>query len=308
MPFGRHLVKGPPALLGAVAPVIGAAWLIGRIFRDAHPAGMGLYFIPAPVAVAACLAGALRRRSSAWLRLLNSALAALALGVMFVHDFAWHRPQNGSALRIVHWNTARRYRKAPAVFRVAASDRPDLCLFSESPRVPNLAALGRDVLHLPYLLDQQGMTLFSRWPITPVTVIPVTAGRGWVARVDTPSGPLNILAFDVVSHPNLDRAPPMRDLAAWIRQHTSRRPLLVLGDFNTPRDSVSFAPLRDLVSNAYETAGHGWPYSWPVPFPVYAIDHAFYSPEVRILDHTYRTSLLSDHRRQVLEISITAHK
>ena len=134
--------------------------------------------------------------------------------------------------------------------------------------------------------------------------MPVRTGRGWRARLATPQGELDILLFDVVSHPTLDRRLPMQDLVSWLDQRRSRQPLLVVGDFNTARDSLSFDPLRQRLRNSYEEAGRGWPYSWPMPLPLYAIDHCWYSTGVEIHQSHYRWSLLSDHRRQVIDFHL----
>ena len=308
MPIGRHLTRGPVDVLQLLGPLFCLCWLVGWLAKDRFPSLIWFYFIPVVSAASVSAIYLFMARGKNWrvARFFVAPVFLLALAKILAVDFEWHsaRPDTANTMRVVHWNTARRFRKAPAVFQTIARDRPDICVLSESPRVTNLYELGRSDLGLDYVLDDQGMTIFSRYPFVPLGTVPITTGRAWVVRVTTPQGPLDVMAFDLVSHPTLDRFPPMRQLAEWVAGRGTDIPLMILGDFNTPRDSASFEPLRLEMRNAYEIGGDGWPYSWPVPFPVYAIDHAWVSPSVQVLDHAYKTSFLSDHRRQILNIRL----
>jgi endonuclease/exonuclease/phosphatase family metal-dependent hydrolase len=79
-------------------------------------------------------------------------------------------------------------------------------------------------------------------------------------------------------------------------------PLLVAGDFNLPADSAWFDGWRDRLTNAFEAAGRGWYLSWPSPFPVLALDHAWVSPSVEVVRCELRFTTFSDHRPILLEI------
>jgi endonuclease/exonuclease/phosphatase (EEP) superfamily protein YafD len=90
----------------------------------------------------------------------------------------------------------------------------------------------------------------------------------------------------------------LRRVAELVRAH---RPDIVVGDFNAPRRSRVLSVLGDEYRHAYDVAGSGWSYTWPLPFPVYAIDQCIAGPRVEIVDYRIRSSVLSDHRRQVLD-------
>ena len=186
----------------------------------------------------------------------------------------------------------------------AASDEADICLLSESPRYADVADLARRHLDTPYALVDAGMALLSKYPFEPLGSLKLTNGKGWAVRIATPNGPLNLVIVDLISHPTLDRRVPIQQLSDWIGTLPASIPVIVLGDFNTPRDSLSFDPLRKRLRNAYEIAGRGWPYSWPLPAPVFSIDHAWVSPSVHVLNYSMKSSWLSDHRRQVMDIEI----
>jgi vancomycin resistance protein VanJ len=306
MPIGRHLTRGPEITWNAAGPVVAAAWLGGWLLKDRYPSLMWFYLIPAVPVVA--FTGywwlSVRSRAPRLARWFTLAVLAIAAGKIVEEDFAWHPRREGGAMRVVHWNVARRFRKAPDVFNVLRGDRPDICMLSEAPRITNLYELGQSALGLPYAASQQGMAIFSRWPFRSPRTVPISYGRAWVVRIATPQGPLDVMAFDLISNPVIDRFPPMDELAAWAGRRRSGIPLLVLGDFNTCRDSLSFRQLRGELRNVYESAGRGWPYSWPVPLPLYAIDLAWASDDLHVVSHRFRTSLLSDHRRQVMDLDL----
>ncbi|MEK0449527.1 MAG: hypothetical protein RL088_1795 [Verrucomicrobiota bacterium] len=73
-------------------------------------------------------------------------------------------------------------------------------------------------------------------------------------------------------------------------------PLIVMGDFNTPSDSVHFTELRKRMKSAFESAGSGYAKTWPMPLPVLDIDHIWVSRHFEIAACTHRTTFLSDHR------------
>lgn len=66
----------------------------------------------------------------------------------------------------------------------------------------------------------------------------------------------------IKSNPFISRDPALAELAtrlSWIGQ----KPFIVLGDFNTPPDSVHFEPMRRLAKRAFERFGSGYAPSGP---------------------------------------------
>lgn len=290
----------------SAGPGLLCAWLAGFVFRDRIHAVIWLYFIPAPAAVVASLAWLwlTRRMAPPWLRWLVAALLAIPSAKIVTSDMRWHagREPPADALRVTHWNVARLPFGGERVLNVLRRDAPDICVLSETVPDPDTTALGAS-LGLTNSYHGATMTMLSRHPISPPALLQLPDARGWCIRVATPSGPLDVLAFDMISRPGLDRFPALRATASWIATRDRRVPLLVLGDFNTPRDAASLAPFRAQLAHAYETAGRGWPYTWPLPFPVYQVDHAWYSPgSLEIFEYRLRASMFSDHRRQTLSI------
>jgi endonuclease/exonuclease/phosphatase (EEP) superfamily protein YafD len=106
---------------------------------------------------------------------------------------------------------------------------------------------------------------------------------------------LTVVVVHPRSTPTLPRAAAfdaLEQLLAGLRGE----PLVVMGDFNTPSDSVFFDPLRRDLHSAFETAGTGYAASWPMPFPVLAIDQVWASDSVRVRSCHLAGSSASDHR------------
>jgi endonuclease/exonuclease/phosphatase (EEP) superfamily protein YafD len=289
-------------------PAFAAAWLIGWALGDRPPPLLWLYLIPAPIVAAwGLFDGLMRARRSSCAR--NCAvfgLTALALIKVLALDFRWHPPSPlpSNALRIIHWNVAYANFGLLPVLETLAPCRPDLVILSEARPSQDVPYYSNRDLGLPHTRQVDGMVLLSRYPFISLGPVPIADGTAWGARLFTPAGELDVVCADVFSHPAINRTKALAPLIDWLHQRHSDIPLLLIGDFNTPRDSRAFRGLRERLAHAYETAGRGWPYTWPVPIPVFAIDHAWHSPEITVHSYRLRSAPLSDHRRQVFEISI----
>lgn len=307
-------MAGPSRRTGAwrlvarsLVPALTVAWGLGQLLGDRPDRWTLLFFIPALLVavtgLAWCWVMRLRVPRGLWWPNLLLALWALA---HFGADLRWHPRATSDPpnLRVVHWNIAHVHFGLQRVLDELAPGQPDLVLLSECRHATNLADLARARLGLPYTFHDQGMAVLSRYPFTPQGTIKLTSARAWWSRVETPAGALDLAVVDLVSHPFLNRREPLDALAAWVANRTSPAPLLIAGDFNTPRDARSFRPLRAYLQHAYETAGRGWPYSWPLPVPLYSIDHTWYGPGLTVRNYRLEASPWSDHLRQVMDVEI----
>ncbi len=115
---------------------------------------------------------------------------------------------------------------------------------------------------------------------------------------------LTAIVVDIAAHPYYSRAPVLRELTEAIKIRGDR-PVIVVGDFNTPGDSVHFDQLRAVCRNAFEEAGTGHTATWPVPIPVIHIDHVWVNDRIQLGSCTYGWSLNSDHRPIIVEFSLS---
>ncbi|MHC4608193.1 MAG: endonuclease/exonuclease/phosphatase family protein [Planctomycetota bacterium] len=114
--------------------------------------------------------------------------------------------------------------------------------------------------------------------------------------------PVLFLFIDFSANLFRDRRPAF----AKVRETASRfrdRPIVILGDFNTPVDSIFFDDLRSDFRHAFETAGSGLNCTWPSPVPVVDIDQVWCSRNVEILRCEHLDGWPSDHRPVLVDIS-----
>ncbi|MFG0335148.1 MAG: endonuclease/exonuclease/phosphatase family protein [Maioricimonas sp. JB049] len=264
-----------------------------------------LFFYSLPPIVIAVLAGL-----SAWalwrdLSPRTARAGALAVFLLLVGWSQVHSWRLGPApgvpqdvVRVVFWNTCRlsagKERIARAVGQLDA-DIIALCEAGEATEAQRAlwqsACPGYDVTFLG-----TGLIVLTRG---------VSGGvRGYSLShetevrqldVELPSGRVTCLLVDVASNPASSRRPALRELAG-IAETMSDRPLLILGDFNTPGDSVLFRPLRREHVNAFEQTGRGFGPTWPVPLPVLDIDQIWTNRHVEVRDCHIGWKWVSDHR------------
>ncbi len=291
-----------------VFPCAGVLWLLGWYLGEAPRPWLWLYYIPAPfIAAWGTVDLILRMHRAGRLRSIATLiLTLLALTKTLAVDSRWNRPKPAppTAIRAGHWNVAHVTFGYDALLRELAPDSLDIVVLVEARYAHDLPERVQRTLSLPYVFQDQGMAILSRYPFEPQGTISIPHARSWWARIDTPSGPLDLALLDVLSHPALDRQPVIGTMVKWIQERPEKHPLILVGDFNTTRDSHSLDPLRAVMHHAYEVAGRGWPYSWPLPIPVYSIDHAWTTPDITLYSYGFRSSALSDHRRQEFTFSI----
>lgn len=299
---GRILLDG-----GLVVAAFG--WVAGRLVGDQRLAAQWLSYLPGlPLAL---LAGGwlLARRTAARpLRALALMLCALTLADLLVFEARLRPPgpEHPDDLAVVHWNIGRGRAGTDRILATLRADAPDLLLLSELPRDAGFTGRVAQATGLTHVRVLQGLLLASRSPIhIREGRVDLRNARGWVADVEQGAARLRILLVDVQSRPDLDRRAMADDVAAWVAAQPAGQPLLVVGDLNTPRRGESLAPLRGRLRHAYDVAGRGWPFSWPLPFPCYALDHIWFSDGVEVAAFRYRFGLGSDHLRQVGRLRLT---
>lgn len=114
---------------------------------------------------------------------------------------------------------------------------------------------------------------------------------------------VTVFLVDIHSNPFFSRQSTLGRLTDLVS--ASPGPVIIMGDFNTPSDSVHFGPLRENFQNAFEARGQGNLATWPVPCPVLAIDHIWANRRVAVHSARHESSLQSDHQAVVAELSFS---
>lgn len=148
---------------------------------------------------------------------------------------------------------------------------------------------------------------FSRWPVGEGRRVPVRNGTALDVRIERPGRPIRLLVVDGQSKITQLRTPFLHDVAEACRTAAEEgNPYdLIAGDFNAVGRSLGFDALRS-AAGGYEPAvasSIGWRATWPMPFPVFDIDHVWIRDGWRIGSCSLFANLSCDHRGQVVRLT-----
>ena len=85
---------------------------------------------------------------------------------------------------------------------------------------------------------------------------------------------IRILQVDIYARPVHPRRKPLSALVELVGT-LSDLPLILIGDFNTPRESVYLEPLQQKLQYAWFAAGTGCAETWPSFIPVLSLDQVW---------------------------------
>ena len=290
------------ALIGTLAVAV----LIRVTIADWYFAsGILFYATPWPVIAAGFAAAGIASTSLfSWRMYVPLATAAAAAALLWTRN-SWRQPAPESArgaVRIVLWNVARPDRWLPPVAAWLRSQDADIIALVEAqPKRTSTLERWRE-LFPDYRLVPGGRNMLC-----------LIRGDVLTQATDDPNGyyctdlrlrihgrELRVLQVDFNAHPLHSRRPPFENLSGKVTT-LAGEPLIVLGDFNTPTESVYFRRLRQHLSNAYETAGTGWAETWPWPLPLLSLDQMWTTPQLRAVRCEHAGSWESDHKAVVAD-------
>ncbi|MFO1023210.1 MAG: hypothetical protein U0903_21350 [Planctomycetales bacterium] len=313
----KFVLERSRSLNGWVA-VLFAVWIIGQIFRDlCWLTGLAFYF-PSPLMFLTLMGvmlylGWRKRPYRHW-----AVAALLPLLVVGCVENHWTTPpaqaHSGTPLKLIHWNVMGTRVRWDRLMEEFLPLQPDLVVLSEvhprtkasgvirklgveytSLRISNMIVLARGRLfRVEPLTISQGIAHLVRWEF---------AGREW-----------KVLAADMPSDIRIPRDGVLKELVELVRVN---QPDFVVGDLNAPRLSRQLCRLPTGYRHAYDEAGSGWSYTWPVCWPgagktfpplewiyfipMWGIDQCILGPRVVALEYRLISTHVSDHRMQVLE-------
>jgi vancomycin resistance protein VanJ len=235
-------------------------------------------------------------------------------------------PTTGAAtapeVRLLHWNVLwggrpRTDASWTSMEDAIVSRRPDVVVLSEAPPEPWLDSLERRlgdewssarVQHDPASFYWYKLVVLSRWPVERGRAVAIRNGTAVDVRVEQPGRPVRLLVVDGRSKVTQLRTPMLLDITeACRRAADTGDPFdVVVGDFNAVSRSVGFDALR-AAAGGYDLASWsstGWRGTWPMPLPVFDIDHIWVRAGVRVLSCSIFAALASDHRGQLVRLTV----
>jgi endonuclease/exonuclease/phosphatase (EEP) superfamily protein YafD len=206
--------------------------------------------------------------------------------------------------RLLLWNVAGGNWRQEEISKVIESAKPEIVVLLETGGPP-MEPYWRQLFEGWHLSRfESGIVLASAFPVLKDQRIDIgSRGRCRQATVSIGGNELNLLITDIKSNPLNIRRDTLNMLAESANKLQTQY-TIVLGDFNTPRDSVWFEPLRECYREAFEQSGHGWKCTWPMPFPILDLDHVWLSRRTRPLRAEHQWTLGSDHSPVIVDFSL----
>lgn len=307
----RHLQAAWRVLPAAILAGCVVAIVVRLTIRDRVPGIAALFYAAPPAVLAAGALGA----AGLWgaRRALRPAGMALVLALACAgwwRETAWFSndplPAAPGAVRLLFWNTSHgNGRWGEIARRIRASDADVIGLVEAQVERPSGESYWREAVPGYHLHQGEGAAFLSRGrflePPSRHVIGPRSRCHEFV--VEAQGRPLHILLVDLTSNPCSPRGGPIRALWGILEGRLSG-PLVVMGDFNTPSDSVFLDPWRERLSNAFEARGRGLAATWPAPLPVLSLDQLWASPSVRILRCEHSGGWPSDHRSVLADVAV----
>jgi hypothetical protein len=206
-------------------------------------------------------------------------------------------PPPAEAIEVVFWNIARGRMGYPALIDRLRSCDADLIGLVESGRKPGETQRIFETGFPGYAVSEmsQGITVLVRGKMTEEGEYKVSHARYRVFRCKVRGLDLRLMMVDVISNPLISRREPIEQLTRALAS-LNDRPLLVMGDFNTPTDSIFFGPWRNILQNGFASAGRGFGGTWPTMIPLQPIDQVWFNSALQVGNYRLTDTLLSDHR------------
>lgn len=250
------------------------------------------YALPKP-----CLGG-LALVLAAWpqarrLSRLLAVLVAVSVGAWW-HQTSWglgpatsattRLSGNGAELRVLFWNLSRPSKVHAGLIARVRQTQPDLVACVEpGPQAGELLSAYRAALP-DYQVEwmPRGILWLSK-PTSRYRERGKLDGIGAFARFEvTQHGrTFPVVVADVYVEWTRARTGQLNEALA---QTQGRSDALLLGDFNTPWESLGLDPYRSRLQHAWRTAGTGPQETWPLGLPLLSLDHAWIGSDWEILD------------------------
>lgn len=298
-----------------LAHVVGATglWYLLSEISETHWLGSVFTFLPRlPWLLPGMLllvASLLTRSKAFWLNLTTSLFVLLAVTEFNV---PWHRltesttriETNERSLRIVSCNVQNFAPDFSLVLREVQRSKPDIVAFQEALQPPRLLIEHFDGWHH---LHERGFWIGSKWPMRLLGECQTELFShlsGIAVEVDAPFGkfvltdthlmtarkslvelrPLELVSGDsqlALAGATVERSEEARQVRAFVTEHQSGHPVILVGDFNMPTSSNVYRESFGDLTNAFESAAFGFGFTapckrfrhWPSNTPWQRIDH-----------------------------------
>jgi endonuclease/exonuclease/phosphatase (EEP) superfamily protein YafD len=310
-----------PAVRRAASGAFAALCLLGVLLHitvgDAAPSPLFTvyYALPRPLLCVLALA-ATAVSVDLWFRRMAWMSLAMLGAWLLAADVGWNpaaREMTDDAFRVAFWNAqACQYGLEAAGDEVAAFQADVIGLVEAERNFPlslDPTFWRRRFPECSVEHPQKGMVLLVRGRVLIRGYQRLARGshaRWW--DVELRGREFRVVIVDIASNPLQPRQAALAQLQSLV-ESSSNRPVLVMGDFNTPLGAPSLNALeRSGMKSAEKVRGRGYHCTWPTPVPVLTLDQIWTSPHFAVHASGTGWTWQSDHRpvSAVVTIGTTA--
>jgi endonuclease/exonuclease/phosphatase (EEP) superfamily protein YafD len=303
-----HLLVEAAAL--SCVLLVAAGMLVRVTVRDSSPVWAAIYYSLPLIVMAAALAAA----SIAWLAIgrRRAGAACMALAAAFASLWVVRStyakpciPKPGD-VRVMLLNTARGHAGWNEVAReLPPFDVDVIGLVEAGGKGPARQQFWEENFpeHHVYL-PGGGLAILTRGDLRRVSSRRLDGiSRYAEAEIDLEGRLVRVILVDLDASPRFDRK---RLIGAVFRAAEAQPdvPTIVMGDFNTPIDSLWFERVRKRYRHVFEEAGSGMLVTWPMPLPLVAIDHVWVSDGIVPTCADLESHSMSDHRLMSAQLAL----
>jgi len=247
-----------------------------------------LFFYGFPLPVIIVLVVALSILLTKKRRKYNLIIASVLLLVWLGKSFKIHLSDsiNENDLEIVFWNASR--------------DNTFESVFNENRNVPDVMVLvesqGNDIKKFKrkypnYFFYKSDREIFITSK-TPIEVIKEITSNHKTTIINFKTDNINFYAVDVMGSPDVPRSWELSFVNKNIKNEDST---IVLGDFNTPYESMYLKRFKSDFNHAFNKKGNGFRETWLNNIPLLSLDHIWVSKDLKILKTEKTFTTKSDH-------------
>lgn len=193
--------------------------------------------------------------------------------------------ETDKGLEIVLWNAFR-----IQSFKEAFEENgtiPDVFVLIESNQKKFYEAQKAFPNHYFYF-NNHGIAIFSKTLLQ----IHSSATKEHVTMVHFSTNNINFYAVDVYANMKFFRKPMLENICSRIKTNDKT---IILGDFNTPFESLFFKKFKKNYQHAFTEKGNGFRETWFWNIPLLSLDHIWVSPDLEIEKTEKKSTWKSDH-------------
>lgn len=232
------------------------------------------------------------------MRFILSGSAVILFFIWIISDFRFrlHSPEVESDITVLYWNAARgKNNTFQLIANKIESISPDIIGLVEAENLDKAFFLKYENPPFNYVFEKirKDMIIGVKGTINEIYNFDsddfYKYGR---VEATVKKEPYSLYIVDIFANQPYFRKRILGDLYKAI---DIEKNVIVLGDFNTPYESLHFKPFKENLWNAERKAGSGLVTSWPDKYPLLQIDHIWTSKNILPVYSYNEASDLSDH-------------